>query len=70
MCSFNITVDESKLAHNYLGVASERFVQWLQKWVCKHPLFVTLPENPTVEKCTTIILQYKKNKIVATIQPF
>ena len=33
MCSFNITVDESKLARNYPGVASERFGQWLQRWV-------------------------------------
>jgi hypothetical protein len=33
MCSFNITVDESKLARNYPGVASERFGQWLQSWV-------------------------------------
>lgn len=33
MCSFNITVDESILARNYPGVASERFGQWLQKWV-------------------------------------
>ena len=33
MCSFNITVDESKLARNYPGVASERFGQWLQNWV-------------------------------------
>lgn len=33
MCSFNITVDENKLAHNYPGIASEIFGQWLQKWV-------------------------------------
>lgn len=33
MCSFNITVDESKLASNYPGVARERFGQWLQSWV-------------------------------------
>ena len=33
MCSFNIIVDESKLARNYPGVASESFGQWLQRWV-------------------------------------
>lgn len=33
MCSFNITVDEGKLARNYPGIASERFGQWLQRWV-------------------------------------
>ena len=33
MCSFNITVDENKLARNYPGVASERFGLWLQRWV-------------------------------------
>lgn len=33
MCSFNITVGENTLARNYPGVASERFGQWLQKWV-------------------------------------
>ena len=33
MCSFNITVDENKLARNYPGVASESFGKWLQKWV-------------------------------------
>ena len=26
-------MDENKLARNYPGVASERFGQWLQKWV-------------------------------------
>ena len=33
MCTINITVDESKLALNYPGVAREKFGQWLQKWV-------------------------------------
>jgi hypothetical protein len=33
MCTFNISVDEGKLASNYPGVAKERFGQWLQKWV-------------------------------------
>ena len=33
MCSFNITVDEGKLARNYPGIASERFGKWLQRWV-------------------------------------
>ena len=33
MCTFNITVDESKLALNYPGVDREKFGQWLQQWV-------------------------------------
>ena len=33
MCTFNITVDESKLALNSPGVDREKFGQWPQKWV-------------------------------------
>ena len=33
MCNINITLDEGKLARNYPGVASEKFGQWLQRWV-------------------------------------
>ena len=33
MCTYNITVDESVLASRYPGVASEKFGQWLQRWV-------------------------------------
>ena len=33
MCNINITIDEGKLARNYPGVASEKFGQWLQRWV-------------------------------------
>ena len=33
MCTFNITVDENTLTHNYPGLAREKFGQWLQQWV-------------------------------------
>lgn len=33
MCTFNITVDESKSSLNYPGVDREKFGQWLQQWV-------------------------------------
>ena len=33
MCTYNITVDESILAHRCPGVAKDTFGQWLQEWV-------------------------------------
>ena len=33
MCSFNITVDEDRLSRDYPGIDSQRFGQWLQRWV-------------------------------------
>ena len=33
MCTYNIIVDERALAIRYPGVPSEKFGQWLQRWV-------------------------------------
>jgi len=33
MCTFNVSVDEAKLANKYPGIDSERFGRWLQGWV-------------------------------------